>query len=47
MEGSTQGGGDGELKGLPDILSQNSRSEVEKNVDISTKKKWAETSELP
>ena len=30
MKGSTQGGGDGEQKGLPDLLSQNSRNEVEK-----------------
>ena len=48
-EGSTQGGGeeeDGELVCLPDILSLESRSEETKTVDISTKKKWAETSEL-
>ena len=46
MEGSTQGGRDGELKNqcVPYILSQESRSEL-KNVDISTKK-WAEIREL-
>ena len=34
MKGSTQGGGDGELKGLPDILSQNSRSEVKMGTSL-------------